>query len=103
MRDPRPYQVSVSYASSEIIVGIIVIAEKCSSGFVLITQVRARFRVKGEDQGRSAAITRTCPGNNSMLPIHFTLVNHFTQPEAHIMVYGNTPTAMTITRATPWR
>jgi len=35
--------VSVSYASSEIIVGIIVIAEKCSSGFVLITQVKARF------------------------------------------------------------
>jgi hypothetical protein len=41
--DPRPKRVSISYASSEIIVEIIVIAEKCSSGFVLITQVKARF------------------------------------------------------------
>ena len=32
---------SFSYASSEIIVGIIVITEKCSPGFVLITQVTA--------------------------------------------------------------
>jgi len=32
--------VSNSYASSEIIVEIIVIAEKCSPGFVLITQVK---------------------------------------------------------------
>ena len=36
-------QVSIPYASSEIIVEIIVIAEKCSSGFVLITQVKALF------------------------------------------------------------
>jgi len=33
---------SFSYASSEIIVEIIVITEKCSPGFVLITQVTAR-------------------------------------------------------------
>jgi hypothetical protein len=32
---------SFSYASSEIIVEIIVITEKCSPGFVLITQVTA--------------------------------------------------------------
>jgi hypothetical protein len=32
---------SFSYASSEIIVGIIVITEKSSPGFVLITQVTA--------------------------------------------------------------
>ncbi len=36
-------QVSIPYASSEIIVEIIVIAEKCSSGFVLITQVKTCF------------------------------------------------------------
>jgi len=35
--------VSISYASSEIIVEIIVIAEKCSTGFVLITQVSGLF------------------------------------------------------------
>src|SRR5690348_7363132 len=34
---------SVSYASSEIIVEIIDITEKCSPGFVLITQVTARM------------------------------------------------------------
>ena len=43
MRDPRPGRESVSYALSEIIVGIIVIAEKCSPGFVLITQVKGRL------------------------------------------------------------
>jgi hypothetical protein len=43
VRGPRPGRVSVSYASSEIIVGIIVIAEKCSFGIVLITQVKGRF------------------------------------------------------------
>ena len=43
MRDPRLSRVSVSYASSEIIVEIIVIAEKCSFGVVLITQVKALF------------------------------------------------------------
>ena len=103
MRDPRPYQVSVSYASSEIIVEIIVIAEKCSSGFVLITQVRALFRGKGENRGRSAAITRTCHGNDSTLPIHFTLVNHFTRVRPTIWYTAILPAAMTITRATPWR
>jgi len=35
--------VSFSYSSSEIIVEIIAITEKCSPGFVLITQVKARF------------------------------------------------------------
>ena len=34
---------SVSYASSEIIVEIIDITEKCSPGFVLITQVTAHM------------------------------------------------------------
>jgi len=34
---------SVSYASSEIIVEIIDITEKCSPGFVLITQVTAHI------------------------------------------------------------
>jgi hypothetical protein len=34
---------SVSYASSEIIVEMIDIAEKCSPGFVLITQVTAHM------------------------------------------------------------
>jgi len=38
---------SFSYASSEIIVEIIDIAEKCSPGFVLITQVTALVLVKG--------------------------------------------------------
>jgi hypothetical protein len=38
-----PGQVSVSYAWSEIIVEIIDIAEKCWSGFFLITQVTAVF------------------------------------------------------------
>jgi hypothetical protein len=41
--DPRPKRVSISYASSEIIVEIIVIAEKWSTGFVLITQVSGLF------------------------------------------------------------
>jgi len=36
----------VSYASSEIIVEIIDITEKCSPGFVLITQVTAHRRDK---------------------------------------------------------
>jgi hypothetical protein len=44
--DPRPKRASISYASSEIIVEIIVIAEKSSSGFVLITQVKALFCTK---------------------------------------------------------
>jgi len=35
--------VRVVYAPSEIIVEIILIAEKCSPGFVLITQVTALF------------------------------------------------------------
>jgi len=35
--------VSFSYALSEFIVEIIVIAEKCSSGFVLITQVTGLY------------------------------------------------------------
>ena len=43
MRDPRPIGMSVSYASSEIIVEIIDITEKCSLGFVLITQVTAHI------------------------------------------------------------
>jgi len=34
---------SLSYASGEIIVEIIDITEKCSPGFVLITQVRAHL------------------------------------------------------------
>jgi len=39
--------VSLSYASGEIIVEIIVITEKCSPGFVLITQVTPLLLVKG--------------------------------------------------------
>jgi hypothetical protein len=38
---------SFSYASGEIIVEIIFITEKCSPGFVLITQVTALLAVKG--------------------------------------------------------
>jgi len=41
VREPFPVQVSFSYSSSEIIVEIIVITEKCSPGFVLITQITA--------------------------------------------------------------
>jgi hypothetical protein len=47
---PALGQVSIPYASSEIIVEIIVIAEKCPPGIVLITQVTALCRVKGDDR-----------------------------------------------------
>ena len=57
-------QVSIPYASSEIIVEIIVIAEKCSSGFVLITQVKACFLDLKRRIGPGAVIVLTCPGNN---------------------------------------
>ena len=79
MRDPGPEGVSDSYASSEIIVEIIVIAEKYSPGFVLITQVRGLFLAQTRWPRWSTAITRTGHGNNVMLPIshhgHVTLVN----------------------------
>src|SRR5579859_2389384 len=42
-RDPPKGQVSFSYAWSDFIVEINVIAEKCSSGFVLITQVTGLY------------------------------------------------------------
>jgi len=58
---------SLSYASGEIIVEIIDITEKCSPGFVLITQVTALLVVKGRGAPPSRDITRRCPGNNVML------------------------------------
>jgi len=79
VRDPGPEGVSDSYASSEIIVEIIVIAEKYSSGFVLITQVTGLFLAQARWPALSVAITRTSHGNNVVLPIHVTLVNDFTQ------------------------
>ena len=79
MRDPGPEGVSDSYASSEIIVEIIVIAEKYSSGFVLITQVTGLFLAQARWPALSVAITRTGHGNNVVLPIHFTPVNDFTE------------------------
>jgi hypothetical protein len=50
VRDPLSRRVSVSYASSEIIVEIILITEKCSPGFVLITQVRRAAPVQESSQ-----------------------------------------------------
>ena len=51
MRDPGPEGVSDSYASSEIIIEIIVIAEKYAFGFVLITQVTGLFLAKARWPG----------------------------------------------------
>ena len=79
MRDPGPEGVSDSYASSEIIIEIIVIAEKYAFGFVLITQVTGLFLAQNEMAVQSAAITRTGHANNMVLPIHATLVNDFTE------------------------
>ena len=58
---------SVSYASSEIIVEIIVIAEKYASGFVLITQVTAHIAGLMALRGRNLTLLARCPMNNSTL------------------------------------
>ncbi len=50
---------NVSYASSEIIVDIIAITEKCSPGFVLRTQVTV-LASACRWQGRLLGIARTC-------------------------------------------
>src|SRR6476646_5140508 len=62
-----PCRMSVSYASSEIIVEIIDITEKCSLGFVLITQVTAH--ITGLMALRGPCLTCRAYGqlNNSML------------------------------------
>jgi hypothetical protein len=75
VRDPAAMGASDSYASSEIIVEIIVIAEKYSPGVVLITQVRGLFLAQARWPGTSAAITWTDRGNNVVLPIHLTLTS----------------------------
>jgi len=58
---------SVSYASSEIIVEIIDITEKCSPGFVLITQVTAHITGLMALLDRNPNITCRCQMNNSTL------------------------------------
>jgi len=60
---------SVSYASSEIIVEMIDITEKCSPGFVLITQVTAHIAGLMALRGRNPHIAGRCPMNNSKLHI----------------------------------
>jgi hypothetical protein len=58
---------SVSYASSEIIVEIIDITEKCSPGFVFITQVTAHIAGLMALRGRNLTSLGRCPMNNSKL------------------------------------
>jgi hypothetical protein len=58
---------SVSYASGEIIVEIIDITEKCSPGFVLITQVTAHIAGLMALRGRNLTLLARCPMNNSKL------------------------------------